>query len=1371
MANEGVLPTKGTFIALMHDGRQQDEIIDHLDEEEWNAMQVAAMQLLPADQQPTEWQYHLRAFVTVLRVSKREAAANQKAIVMPTRRPVDQTFSSTRDAGNALKALLMASEDAVAILGDDFVEALEKMIDRGVVLRDELVSRLQDTDVLGLCLERDDDADKMESQKQLKDLENALMLAADETMNVEIVRLWLMVREALQHNTQDEKKKKKRKNRDSMRNVRDSVHVLTKKVGARLRPLCTPECTSEMKIEVSNDLCEAIVDMANHGTPPSVNMAYELSSHIAEMARYLASKETKAGQHEHHPAEELHTFLQELVHLGQRVYDGMRQALDSYMVTLDHREKKHAMPMLKRILTLKSSRSSLALDLVANNHHDEKYAEIDKIKPAAIADAGCAFVITRDALERAIRKLNTGKDAAEQEDENEASDADDDSGGASKGQNKLNVKKVEPEPSRGVDPKKQQKSNSADDSGGFWGLLSGIDVLRVELFLTFAQTMSLVLSQLYDFEQLSAPTMEFLRTIKDTVLSVVSFKIFAISISLEVMFRICVALLVISVFTYCWLLIYSQTLPDRDSVIRQGHEADVWHTLQSTQHWRLKIFKGLIYSFTFIYLPANQLAIAVLTQRSDENEYIKFLENLIHSSAGMFAFRAFVLGVFVAFSLEFPAFLAKAIRANEPTGTRENPNLIHDMDGKLVPFDDKVYLRLATHDPNQIDCPFRSLYMGFERQHSLYKVNQLYFKLLLVSPTFVKDMWLRSVVMLCFSSFAVWTAITDRPFVNPINDWIDIGGKAATFLAALGGALVPTDKNIPSSEMQWFVGIMVALVLVGNFALHGLAFVMTFPTAKRWVKETLGVFTFSDTVHMVDISFLKPTLRRWDVERECKYRIWHTFWKELLLNRSPSALRRLIHQEKAVIESGIGSVRKHVEGERDPYVARLRMAIRCNLEGVDVYWNDVSGTRDGFLDSKTCFGKLYVTPFPFHCVVVYDDADDESIIRDDDKIEKLLLLNMSPSVLDKRAVRRKLRALSEFGREVKLPEPYTKTFKTRDWGQLRATEFQFTYEYARIEVISAHLQAVQDAKVKAQEAWILKRLYLQFMAFMLCIVSDPIGYLRKKADKLNRLRGAAQASTKAPISAEELVAPGFFVSLESDSGVGVAKGSGVQSKKHKKVSFGPQHLQLTNAMTESPALTTLFDDHYPIIREHRYALERQYAKYRQKLLAKHEAAQKLLSDGFWYHVYNRDNLSREILETYLATHETNKEIRDIPIEAKAELDALYQRMDFVRESPKKMFWFVFWEDFHSQNKDMACVRQHEELFDPRNPNSICFHLLAKEDLRRWLTQVGLLGEYTKWTPARPWSYKRRLFNESNIAFLYERMNDFAISTVARELDQ
>ena len=63
---------------------------------------------------------------------------------------------------------------------------------------------------------------------------------------------------------------------------------------------------------------------------------------------------------------------------------------------------------------------------------------------------------------------------------------------------------------------------------------------------------------------------------------------------------------------------------------------------------------------------------------------------------------------------------------------------------------------------------------------------------------------------------------------------------------------------------------------------------------------------------------------------------------------------------------------------------------------------------------------------------MYDDAVDETFIRDDDTFVKLYQLNMSDDVVKKRRVRQKLRALSRHGNLIQLPFSQRETETVRD---------------------------------------------------------------------------------------------------------------------------------------------------------------------------------------------------------------------------------------------------------------------------------------------------------------------------------------------------
>src|SRR3546814_17141197 len=60
-----------------------------------------------------------------------------------------------------------------------------------------------------------------------------------------------------------------------------------------------------------------------------------------------------------------------------------------------------------------------------------------------------------------------------------------------------------------------------------------------------------------------------------------------------------------------------------------------------------------------------------------------------------------------------------------------------------------------------------------------------------------------------------------------------------------------------------------------------------------------------------------------------------------------------------------------------------------SIEGVDVYWK--------YDCNRTCsyFGMMYVIPFPFHAVVVFDDTDHYTFLHDPRLFNALESLNLT----------------------------------------------------------------------------------------------------------------------------------------------------------------------------------------------------------------------------------------------------------------------------------------------------------------------------------------------------------------------------------------
>ena len=59
------------------------------------------------------------------------------------------------------------------------------------------------------------------------------------------------------------------------------------------------------------------------------------------------------------------------------------------------------------------------------------------------------------------------------------------------------------------------------------------------------------------------------------------------------------------------------------------------------------------------------------------------------------------------------------------------------------------------------------------------------------------------------------------------------------------------------------------------------------------------------------------------------------------------------------------------------------------------------------------FAKMYLEPYPFHAVVIYDDSEDYAFLHDPNDLAYLWEVNNKPEVVSKRDIRARLRALSD----------------------------------------------------------------------------------------------------------------------------------------------------------------------------------------------------------------------------------------------------------------------------------------------------------------------------------------------------------------------
>ncbi|KAG6944910.1 hypothetical protein JG688_00016840 [Phytophthora aleatoria] len=780
-------------------------------------------------------------------------------------------------------------------------------------------------------------------------------------------------------------------------------------------------------------------------------------------------------------------------------------------------------------------------------------------------------------------------------------------------------------------------------------------LLRLEIARDFFQTVGLFFSGLYTAglnyieEHHTATDMSrFLngvRSIYDVVsINVVSINVVQVvqnaAISRGLMIDLAMWLLIAAVgavyLSYIWFACSGRHLHRRDEEIRQGHEADTWAELATTQKKRVAMFTYVITACLTIYLPLTRLCLEIVaesaahllftngTQYSEENSAFRVSNGFRNtsdllsssyftdfseinssssisdvfvgdfngsldddnSSAGYpvvnvsaltnsgsvgtsaselvvarfknddtswVAVVASAVILLATFTLPLPRLLIRTIAQNRPTGSLENSKVTYDLDGEEVPFDDKVYERLVQRDPNQLRCPYRSLYASFEQRWSYYKVMQLVVKLclaLIIVFVASDNIVLRAIILCAFYACVVALSSYSTPFIDPLNNLMEISGK------------------------------LTALV------------------------------TFT-------------------------------------------AL------EQAIVASGIHRVRDRWQGEEDAHNAKLRQTLRSALEGVDVYWDDATGTRDGHLDSKTCFGKMYVVPYPFHCVVVYDDCKDETIIRDDKdgklKLAKLLFLNFTPQIMAKRDLRHKLRVLSDRDTSINFP-------------------------FSRPEQVT-----VPDGVIVTTDAYGNTQTTPRFSTVTFtCYYTNGVIGVSSKGDAKGRI-----------------MAEGFNVTMTYRDGHGkaVAPYTGMVYEQSGRVAvMGKSHIGLTSTMTESSELRKIFTQTQEVWEAGIPELRQQHQEYRRTLQDKHAQANATLTDAFWYFVYNNANLSREKLEEHFKRRELNPRLKLLAATHQVALDSLYLRMQFILSHPAVTFWYIFWDDVYVRNAEM---RQMGKRFESK----------------------------------------------------------------------
>lgn len=550
--------------------------------------------------------------------------------------------------------------------------------------------------------------------------------------------------------------------------------------------------------------------------------------------------------------------------------------------------------------------------------------------------------------------------------------------------------------------------------------------------------------------------------------------------------------------------------------------------------------------------------------------------------------------------------------------------------------------------------------------------------------------------------------------VNPVDDGIEFVSQLSTWFTALAALCVR--GQYPSFAVQWIMGFLLIIVNTFTALIQVFGLCIGMPYLLMWLKNYFRVFTFSNTDRDIEDGLLTNIVPRWNLEKECLYRVWQPFWRSLLLQCGMDTVHRLTELEVVAMECGREQIEKHWEAENNSSSLTCR-AVQALLEGVDVFVDENAlGFKPrgrGINGPKAGFGKLVIQPYPFECKFSWDFSKNAGLtISDPTVVETLLSINLSPAICQRRTLRQQLRGLSASQTFIELP-------------------------FSRIETETVDDGTITTFDKDGSEHTKLRQSTVEFECYYFMAVV------------------VVQGETDKPM------APGLSVHVCYSDGRGevVAPTTGEVFKvTNRKVIMGIDHLGLTENMDViGPQWENNVRVRYAtLLREQGCRVRDSHQAYREGMAKGRHSANLTLGDAFWYMVYTNPSITRSELETYVTEHEANKMLRDLPALHRQELDLLYWRMEFVRSHPGRQAWYIFWDDFYARNGNMTVVTEHAVDFDPINLGSICYRVMPRNALRAWLSDKQLMGLPFLWKmPFRG----RLLFNEESLDCLYATLSE------------
>ncbi|OLL25133.1 hypothetical protein NEOLI_000587 [Neolecta irregularis DAH-3] len=746
----------------------------------------------------------------------------------------------------------------------------------------------------------------------------------------------------------------------------------------------------------------------------------------------------------------------------------------------------------------------------------------------------------------------------------------------------------------------------------------------------------------------------------------------------------------------------------------EGFEVNPW-LLQQKKTRLAGMFT--IFFLTTLYLPVSKLAIdAIVWERSfwptwdsdraiaDPEHYYGFDQvcyqssNRIYDPNWAWAIVSLAIIAVVSITISFPIYLRALILRNVP---RVDP---FNEAGEVRTDHLAEYARLLSVDRS----PYNILYAGYHYQWAEFKIYVLFMKLIYIllidvvtvnnclfhhsNPrtiaTISSSLQILFMTILFIGHFGMDGALRRLKISDPSiykallfekdAEPLRIGVK--TGICCNYGRLSFAYHLIAPKSLGLLTISIIIFILIGYFAISGAEFFHKF--VKRWLNH---IEVSVDAIFSSKLSF----------SRQIKRRIWMDSWTTILLAKmetsmSPDqvvAFSQSSSHPPYLLQFGQTVAERHVENLKITRKIGLN-AYKGALEELNeetIYirrkiYNELVGPDCFYFPERPIAVALltlvvYVTPFPFTVVFVYDEIE----------------VNEHCEIIRRKKVRVMLRALDVSAiLAMKLREQRVRVF-----GDHLSTIIEEThagilcgYVSARCIFITTQEKFTGPRSVK----------YVQ-----------GIFTIRKNRDSLWRREANMNSGFEC-----------FIMYTHKEPGGCLPK------KSIRRSTIGASLIGVTSDFRLTSALEKLFKDNENTldggILEWQGTLKSYRTFYREEALAKETT----LSYGFQISVFNESTIQYQLLKPLLAVTEINSNVIDLPAYARTELIYLYERMRVSNHTRLHQFWYLFWDDLWRRNhEDIKGFKTYEVDLSPLSPTSICYWLMSRATLEAFLHKRGI----------------------------------------------